>query len=147
MRYIPCDKMTKLREAARNGDEMAKKILHAQLDEEADFSKDLDAFFAPKVEAPVVEEKATDVPVQEGKAEEHAQEQVGDISQKITDLIGECDKKTLEIANNSDLSEATKKGALSILGEIKTSCLDSLEKFGKLMSSISKKENKEEVTQ
>jgi len=141
MRYIPHDKMAKLREAARNGDEMAKKILHAQLNPEEDFSQDLESFFAPKVEEKSVEEVA------EAPVEEQPQQDVGDISQKILDLIGECDKKTLEIANNQELSDATKKGALSILGEIKQTELDNLEKFGKLMASITKKEQKEEIVE
>lgn len=46
MPFIPIDQMRKLREAAKNGDERAKKILQAQLKKE-DYTSDLDAFFAP----------------------------------------------------------------------------------------------------
>ena len=147
-RYIPFDKMSKLREAAKNGDEMALKIIRAQLSDDEDFSSDLEAFFAPKEEPAKVEEVAESNP-EEVKQEVQAKSQIplitgkeaaqNEISQKILDLIGACDKQTLDVANNSELSDATKKGALSILGEIKQSCLDNLEKFGKLMSSISKK--------
>ena len=49
MAFIPIDKMRQLREAARNGDDRAKKILRAQLDG-SDYGADLDAYFAPKAE-------------------------------------------------------------------------------------------------
>ena len=154
-RYIPCEKMKAIREAAKNGDEIAQKILRAQLSDDEDFSSDLDAFFAPKEEPKPVEEVAT-APIEEVKQEETQETEnlqqekpvpvltgqevsKSEISQKILDLISACDKQTLDVANDGELSEATKKGALSILGEIKQSCLENLEKFGKLMSSISKK--------
>ena len=50
MPFIPIDKMRQLREAAKQGDERAKKILRAQLDG-SDYGADLDAYFAPKPEA------------------------------------------------------------------------------------------------
>ena len=46
MRFIPVDKMQKLREAAHNGDERARKILHSQMHDE-DFGADLDEYFKP----------------------------------------------------------------------------------------------------
>ena len=49
-RFIPIDKIKKLREAARNGDENAKKILNMQLGGEEDYSELLDSYFAPKSE-------------------------------------------------------------------------------------------------
>ena len=153
-RYIPYDKMKSLREAAKNGDEMAKKILRAQLSDDEDFSCDLEEFFKPKEEPKPIEEVATE-PAEKQPETEQVQEMVkqpsvltgqipeNDISQGILALISSCDKKTIEIANNNDITEATKKGALSILGEIKQSCLDNLEKFGKLMVSLKTKEEKE----
>lgn len=213
-RYIPFDKMQKLREAAKNGDEMAKKIIRAQLSDDEDFSCDLDAYFAPHA-SETIEETAqaepeelkqqnsgTALDVFKNKLDVHGEGNVVIISEKgqldnpdspklkinvtdeeiallepefhnesgvetssknelkqnvitgpiqeneisdgILNLISACDKKTLEIANDTEISDATKKGALSILQEIKQSCLDNLEKFGKLMSSISKKQVEEE---
>ena len=50
MRFIPIDKMKTLREAARNGDERAKKILNMQMNDE-DFSSLLEEQFStPKTE-------------------------------------------------------------------------------------------------
>lgn len=46
MPFIPVEKMKQLREAAKNGDERARKILQAQLKKE-DYTSDLDAYFAP----------------------------------------------------------------------------------------------------
>ena len=57
-KYIPINKMKQLREAAKNGDELAKKILKAQLND-IDFNDDLDSYFAPKenhVETSVIQE-------------------------------------------------------------------------------------------
>ena len=151
-KFIPINQLSKLREAAKNGDEAARKILMAQLNDE-DFSSDLDAYFKPKAEEKPVEEVA-ETPQEEIKQQvsaqnspdmqEHAPVLTGKIEQnEISDgilaLISACDKKTLELANNSEISEATKKGALSILQEIKQNCLENLEKFGKLMSSFAKK--------
>ena len=45
MRFIPVDQIKQLREAAKNGDDRAKKILRAQL-EGKDFGSELEAFFA-----------------------------------------------------------------------------------------------------
>ena len=147
-KYIPCEKMKKLREAVKNGDEMARKILMAQLNDE-DFSCDLDTYFQPKEEPKLIEEVANE-PIEKQEETEAIQSQIpvitgkptpsdNEISQGILSVINSCDKKTLEIANDEELSDATKKGALSILQEIKQSSLDCLEKFGKLMSSIAKK--------
>ena len=152
-RYIPCDKIKKLREAARNGDEVAKRILMAQLDDDADFSEDLENYFKPQEEEKI--EEIAEVPQEEVKQPEtdavQAQPSVltgkipeNDISNSLINLISSCDKKTLEVANDSEITDATKRGALAILQEIKQSCLDNLEKFGKLMSSISKKSVEEE---
>lgn len=178
-RYIPCDKIQKLREAARNGDEVAKRILMAQLDDDADFSNDLEAYFKPheeqKIEeiaetpqaetrqkidalgdeAPSVfagdilentemENKYVPSPMHNSLLTGKAQESDNEISDSILNLVSACDKKTIDVANDTELSDATKKGALSILQEIKQSCLENLEKFGKLMSSISKKTIEEE---
>lgn len=163
-RYIPCDKIQKLREAAHNGDEVAKRILLAQLDDDTDFSEDLENYFKPQPEPEEQKvEEVAETPQEEVKQPETEEIQnvsnientpvltgklpEDEISSGILSLISSCDKKTLDIANNTEISDATKKGALSILQEIKQSCLDNLEKFGKLMSSISKKvvEEDEEI--
>lgn len=55
MKFIPIDKMKKLREAAANGDVNAKKILKAQLNG-TDFNSDLDLYFKPKEEPKIESE-------------------------------------------------------------------------------------------
>ena len=153
-RYIPYDKIKKLREAAKNGDERAKRILMAQLDDEQDFSADLDDYFKPAEEnkpdemaqMPQEDAKQEDTQIIKQQPQNVIAGQVpeNEISDNILALISSCDKKTIEIANNPDLSDATKKGSLSILQEIKQNCLENLEKFGKLMSSITKKNVEED---
>ncbi len=54
MIFIPVDKMKELREAARNGDERAKKIIIMQMNGE-DFDSSLDEFFVKVNESPVEE--------------------------------------------------------------------------------------------
>lgn len=152
-KFIPTDKLLKLREAAKGGDEMAKKILMAQLNEE-DFSSDLEAYFKPQEEEAKTVEEAAETPQEEAKQTIPAQEnpemqaqvpiltgkiEKNEISDGILALINACDKKTLELVNNPDISEATKKGALSILQEIKQNSIENLEKYAKLASSFAKK--------
>lgn len=152
-RYIPCEQAKKLREAAKSGDEVAKKILIAQMNDE-DFSADLEAYFKPQVEEEQSVEEAAETPQEEAKQTIPAQEnpeiqaqipvltgkiEKNEISDGILALINACDKKTLELVNNSDISEATKKGALSILQEIKQNSIENLEKYAKLASSFAKK--------
>ena len=57
MKYIPFDKLSKLREAARNGDENARKILKMQLDGTEDYSELLENYFAPKPEETEIKEE------------------------------------------------------------------------------------------
>lgn len=152
-KFIPTDKLLKLREAAKGGDEMAKKILMAQLNDK-DFSSDLEAYFKPQEEKVETVEEAAEMPQEEAKQTVPAQEnpemqaqtpvltgkiEQNEISDGILALINACDKKTLELVNNPDISEATKKGALTILQEIKQNSIENLEKYAKLASSFAKK--------
>lgn len=52
-KFIPVEKIRKLREAARSGDARAKKILDMQLGGEEDFSSLLEEYFAPAKPEPV----------------------------------------------------------------------------------------------
>lgn len=61
-KFIPVQKMKTLREASRNGDDRAKKILEMQLKGTEDFGSLLDEYFAPKpeqTESAQVEETST----------------------------------------------------------------------------------------
>lgn len=70
MRYIPADKMAKLREASKAGDEKARKILFAQLDGN-DFDSDLEEYFkpapAPEAQNAPIEAKATEPEAEKAK--------------------------------------------------------------------------------
>lgn len=154
-RYIPYEKMSKLREAAKNGDEMAKKILIAQLGGE-DFSADLDTYFAVPVEEPEITEKKVEIidnepekvkiPLEDKKeeVEEEPKKEEEDISKKLSDLIMTCDREILLLASDMDMKGATKKGTLMILNEIKQSCLDNLEKYSKIKNTEKAEEKIEE---
>lgn len=151
-KYIPFAQVRQLREAAQSGDERARNILIKQMNDE-DFSAELEEYFKPAIEEDNKVEEVAEQPQEMAKQEEtlevkeqpapvltgKPQDGDNEISSNILSLISACDKKTIDVANDSEISDATKKGALSILQEIKQSCLENLEKFGKLMSSISKK--------
>lgn len=62
MKFIPKDKMKSLREASRNGDERAKKIIAMQLNGTEDYSSLVDDYFKPQ---PEIIENSTGV-VQDG---------------------------------------------------------------------------------
>lgn len=62
MKFIPKDKMKSLREASRNGDERARKIISMQLDGMEDYSSLVDDYFKPQ---PEIVENPTGV-VQDG---------------------------------------------------------------------------------
>ena len=194
MPFIPADKMKQLREAARNGDERAKKILQAQLNKQ-DYSADFDSYFSPNP-APETVQKEMSVSVQEPAKktgtgnpkldewlrsnnisendyeykdaineyyaeypdqlphelarEENAdvEEQVDltkDIAQKIIDLISGCDACMLSIMQNDDMSDASQKGAMAILQEIKQNALECADKIKKVKNSICK--NEENIAQ
>ena len=56
-KFIPHERMSKLREDARNGDETARKILNMQLEGKDDYSELLESYFAPKPAEPEVKEE------------------------------------------------------------------------------------------
>lgn len=67
MPFIPVDQMKKLREAAKNGDERAKKILKAQLGGQ-DYAADLDDYFKPAPETKIINNTGNPGSVTEVKA-------------------------------------------------------------------------------
>ena len=71
MAFIPNKKFNQLREDSKNGNELAKAILHKYLNNE-DYANDLDEYFAPKNE-PVMEEEVAPK-VEEVKEVEESEE-------------------------------------------------------------------------
>lgn len=202
MRFIPIDKMKILREAARNGDERAKKILNMQVNDE-DFSSLLEEQFTePKKEdetilvkesnspddklqkflkynnvkegdedyestvemyykefpkaRPVVEAKATDgddieLPNDEDNTSIYGDEDepiVDDEKSKtfIDDLI-EDEYDAINKYNNAineilklEENDATKKGMITDLEEIRRDEFNHVEKLKRIQSSLAKKE-------
>ena len=62
------------------------------------------------------------------------------IAQGIIEVISCCDKANIEIMQNDGIDATSKKGAMTILQEIKTSLLDSAEKLTKVKDTLCKKE-------
>ena len=69
MKFIPIDKMKKLRESAKNGDERAKHILAMQLKGDEDFSELLEEYFAPA--KPEIADAEANMPKDAPAVEEH----------------------------------------------------------------------------
>ena len=200
MPFIPADKMRKLREAAKNGDERAKKIIDAHFHNK-DYKADLESYFASASEPaqmsatntgkmpanvstgnakldeflrgngikegdpdyadaledyyrefpnerPTEEQKpglesqhiAEHVPENEDVQEEV--EMTRTIAQHLIETISRCDETLLAIAQNDDIDDTTRKGAMTILQELKQNLLDSADKVKKIKQSLCKnKEN------
>lgn len=191
-RFIPIDKMKKLREAAKNGDERARKIIAMQLAGKDDFSADLDDYFNPHQPQQTMSTQASGVQQKpampkhkdcnpnllkflgdNGVAEDSAdydgyvkdfynefpneKPQIGQMEQKGPDcdvfdrlIEDEIEAVTgyqqalLEIINDDSIGEATKKGIIADLEEIKRDEIEHLEKLKRLKSSkCEKKEAKQ----
>lgn len=68
MAFIPMNKMKMLREASKNGDERAKKIIMMQLNNE-DFGKDLDDYFKNPQENTPTPVEGQNLPKEQSKVE------------------------------------------------------------------------------
>ena len=73
-KFIPIDKLKQLREASRNGDENAKKILAMQLNGKEDFNPLLDQYFQPKQEPqPIATAQVSEAPTGAAPTQQVAQ--------------------------------------------------------------------------
>lgn len=63
-----------------------------------------------------------------------------EIAQGIIDVISSCDRVSLEMLQNNEIDGTAKKGAMTIIQEIKSSLLDAAEKLTKIKSTFEKKE-------
>lgn len=161
-KFIPIDKMRKLREAARNGDEGAKRILRMQLDGTSDFSTDLDSYFSPKPEtdkglgrepAPEMEKGQS----LEGKPQVNANfhkslEAVNDIQQEKSfidkliqdeiDAIKAYNDAIMEVMQLEEQSDATKEGFIAQLKHIRDEEVEHFNELKRMKGSLDKKEEK-----
>lgn len=150
-RFIEPKKFMALREAMKNGDERAKKILFAQRNNELDGFDDLLAdYFNRKDE--IIEannEESANLSQNKPKLEEivvKKEENTAEnniflhIVEDILNSVKELDAITIALMNKKDLTGATKKGALQTLQEIKNSNLENIDKINSLKESLEKKD-------
>ena len=163
-KFIPIDKMRKLREAARNGDEGAKRILRMQLDGTSDFSSDLDTYFSPKPETdkglgrePTPEaEKGQSL---EGKPQVNAgfhkalpannglgQEQsfIDKLIQDEIDAIKAYNDAIMEVMQLEELTDATKEGLIAKLKHIRDEEVEHFNELKRMKGSLDKKDEQPE---
>lgn len=84
MNFIPVDKMKKLREAARNGDERAKKIIAMQLGGKEDFGPLMNDYFSQ----PLVEETSTGAVEEKHESYGLKKSEIGDGLKKFLEFNG-----------------------------------------------------------
>ena len=179
MKFIPVDKMTKLREASKNGDANAIKILDMQMSGD-DFSSLLEEYFQPKQQAPV-ESKSLPAKGEKSKLEQFlefngvtkespdydsfvedfyneypnerpnaktSQEPVegGNESfllpliQEEIKAIGDYNAAIMTVMEMDELGDATKKGIMTKLEEIKRDEMEHLDELKRMKVSLEKKE-------
>lgn len=118
-KFIPIERLKKLREASQNGDESAIRILKMQLDGKDDFSNDLEEYFRPKPE-PEPEIEVEEI-IPEDEAEEP--ECVGLVKKLLKeelDAIESYSKAITQIMACESLEDGTKRKMISRFEEIKS---------------------------
>lgn len=176
-RFIPIDKMSKLREASKNGDANAIKILDMQMSGE-DFGSLLDEFFQPKPQQVVEERKSLpqksqskleqflafnnvtkDSPDYQSFVEDFYNEfpEEKNVSNEgmtmceedcfLTPLIqekiksiGSYNEAIMKVMEMDELGDASKKGIMAKLEEIKRDEMENLEELKRMKNNMDKKE-------
>lgn len=156
MKFIPIEKMSKLREAAKNGDERARKILDMQMSG-GDFSPLLDEYFQPKPEvnmkAQTVETKS--MPQKKSKLEEflefnHVTKDSPDYNSFVEDFYAEFpnekpDAKPEMVENPVEQIEDDKDGFDSIIRDLMKDETDAIEEYSKAITKIMNSEELDEI--
>lgn len=154
--FIPVDKIKKLREDAKNGNENARKILDMQLGGNNDFGSLLDDYFKPVVQETSTEEINEDAGLNEflkfnGVDKNHPEYQsyvddyykenpkvennycvLDKLMKEEMDAIRSYNDAILEIMNCDKYSDNEKKGIISRLEEIKRDEQEHYEELGRL---------------
>jgi hypothetical protein len=117
-RFIPIDKMNKLREASKSGDERAKQLLSMYLKGGHDnFDNDLDDYFKPQPEqtTPGVEETtATDQPQMQSKMSLQQLAQEGnEVAKNVLDVLANAgEEKTNEFLSRIAVADKNKENKM-----------------------------------
>lgn len=176
-RFIPIDKMSKLREASKNGDANAIKILDMQMSGE-DFGSLLDEFFQPKPQQVVEARKSLpqkpqskleqflafnnitkDSPDYQSFVEDFYNEFPNEKSvsnegmtmceedcfltpliQEAIKSIGSYNEAIMKVMEMDELGDASKKGIMAKLEEIKRDEMENLEELKRMKNNMDKKE-------
>ena len=157
--FIPVEKMKKLRESAKNGDERARKILIMQMDGKEDFSSLMDEYFAeqePVVEnglgEKVVEEKATETkePEKVSKLQEFLSfngitKDSPDYKSYVEDFYKENPNEPREVENPVEQIEDNKDGFESVIKDLIKDETDAIDEYSKAITKFMGSEELDEV--
>ena len=157
MKFIPIEKMSKLREAAKNGDVSARKILDMQMSG-GDFGSLLDEYFQPKPvqEAPVKDNFETQsLPKGKSNLEKFLEfnnvtKDSPDYESFVEDFYREFpnekpDAKPEMVENPVEQIEDDKDGFDSIIRDLMKDETDAIEEYSKAITKIMNSEELDEI--
>ena len=152
-KFIPIDKISKLREAAKSGDEKAIKILNMQMSGE-DFSPLLDEFFQPLPEVNMEEKTVETQSMPEKKnskleeflAFNHIDKNSPDYEDFVRDFYDEFpSEKEGMVENPVKQIEDDKDGFDSIIRDLMKDETDAIEEYSKAITKIMNSEELDEI--
>ena len=152
MKFIPIDKMSKLREAAKNGDVNARKILDMQMSG-GDFGVLLDEFFQPKPELNMKEQtlETKSMPQKKSKLDEFLEfnnvtKDSPDYESFVEDFYREFpNERPGMVENPVEQIEDDKDGFDSIIRDLMKDETDAIEEYSKAITKIMNSEELDEI--
>ena len=154
MKFIPIEKMSKLREAAKSGDDRARKILDMQMSGD-DFSPLLDEYFQPKpvatensVETSSLPEKKPNSKLEEFLKFNNVTKDSPEYEDFVKDFYAEFPEekgKEEMVENPVEQIEEDKDGFDSIIRDLMKDETDAIEEYSKAITKLMNNEELDEI--
>ena len=151
MKFIAIDKMKKLREAAKNGDEHARKILDMQMRGE-DFSSLLDEFEKPQMVETEQSVQTQSLPQKKSKLDEFLEfnnvtKDSPDYDSFVEDFYREFpnEKKPEKVDNPVEKIEDDKDGFDSIIRDLIQDETDAIDEYSKAITKLMSSEELDDM--
>lgn len=154
MKFIPISQMSKLREAAKNGDEQARKILDMQMSGD-DFSPLLDEYFQPKpvatehsVETSSLPEKKPSSKLEEFLKFNNVTKDSPEYEDFVNDFYNEFPNEKPKpdmVENPVEQIEEDKDGFDSIIRDLIKDETDAIDEYSKAITKLMTNEELDEI--
>ena len=154
MKFIPIEKMSKLREAAKNGDDRARKILDMQMSGN-DFSPLLDEYFQPKpvatensVETSSLPEKKPNSKLEEFLKFNNVTKDSPEYEDFVKDFYDEFPNEKPKpdmVENPVEKIEEDKDGFDSIIRDLIKDETDAIDEYSKAITKLMTNEELDEI--